>query len=159
MLVVVQVVNEILNFTKTEVSLLCIKHLIFSEFSLLHYITPHFEIHFNIIPMSDIFSQVVSIILDCLTKMLYSVILYYYHAIERGTRYHMLNISTSSLNSSSPALRSFVDLGFQYNPLSFLPVSPPYANFLIPLSSDPLQSRHFILSVVFLFPSFLPFWQ
>jgi len=34
-----------------------------------HSVTLHFEIHFNIIPMSVIFSPVTSILLDCPTDM------------------------------------------------------------------------------------------
>ena len=44
-------------FTRILFSLLCIQHIILSQFTLLHSITPHFEIHFNITPMSYLLSS------------------------------------------------------------------------------------------------------
>jgi len=71
-------------FTRTLVSLLCIQHIILSQFTLLHSISPHFEINFNIIPMSVIFSGVISILLDCPTNIWYSVLLYCCYSHGRG---------------------------------------------------------------------------
>jgi hypothetical protein len=75
---------EIQNCSQKPKFHYCVYNIILSQFTLFHSITPHFEIHSDIIPMSVIFIHVISILLDCPTNMWYSVLLYSYYSPGRG---------------------------------------------------------------------------
>ena len=151
---VTEVCTKLQTACKTQVYLLYVQHNILSHFTLSHSITLHFQIHFNIITMSVIISQVIYTLSDCPSNMWCSVPVYNFYSLG-GRRQLLMTNTPSSSSSSSSLLLPFYFVFFSSNSSFGLLLILLFFTFFSSSSpSSPSSSLLLLLLLPFSYSSF-----